>query len=191
MGELELEACRRLGGQIKMKPSTLSSGTTRRSKTVIRKFLDILKREDEGGALVEMAVTLPIVMVIMTGVFSFSIALYQKLQLAEAVSVGGRQLAVSRGQTDPCTITTSAINTSAPGLIPTTGTNGIKLTYILNGTSTTAGTSNGAGVTACSGKDLTAGSYAQITATYPCSLSVYGMSFTSCSLGTQITEVIQ
>ena len=170
-----------------MKPSTMSRRTTRRSNTVISKFLGLLKREDEGGALVEMAVTLPIVMVIMTGVFSFSIALYQKLQLAEAVSVGGRQIAVARGQTDPCTTTTNAIYAAAPGLTSAS----IKLTYVLNGTATTAGTSNGAGVTACSGTTLTTGDYAQITATYPCSLSVYGMNFTTCSLGTQITEVIQ
>ena len=170
-----------------MKPSTLSRRTTRKSNNVISKFLGLLKREDEGGALVEMAVTLPIVMVIMTGVFSFSIALYQKLQLAEAVSVGGRQIAVARGQTDPCTQATNSIYAAAPGLTSAS----IKLTYVLNGTSSTAGTSMGAGTTACSGTTLTPGDYAQITATYPCSLSVYGMSFASCSLGTQITEVIQ
>lgn len=146
-----------------------------------------LLRSCEGGALVEVAVTLPIVMVIMTGIFSFSIALYQKLQLAEAVSVGGRQLAVARGQTDACTMVTNAIYAAAPGLT----SNSITLTYVLNGTSPTNGTSNGAGVSSCSTTDLAAGTYAQVKATYPCSLSVYGMSYTSCSLGTQITEVVQ
>ena len=76
----------------KTNPTASTSARSRRVRTFLRS-------REEGGALVEMAVTLPIVMVIMTGVFSFSIALYQKLQLAEAVSVGGRQLAVARGQT--------------------------------------------------------------------------------------------
>jgi hypothetical protein len=38
---------------------------------------------------------------------------------------------------------------------------------------------------------MVAGGTATITATYPCSLSVYGMKLASCSLGSQITEVVQ
>ncbi len=41
-------------------------------------------RDNEGGALVEMAISLPILLLIMTGIFSFSVALYQKLQLARS-----------------------------------------------------------------------------------------------------------
>lgn len=47
-----------------------------------------LFRSDRGSALVELAVALPIVMLIMTGIFSFSIALNQKLVLTEAISAG-------------------------------------------------------------------------------------------------------
>ncbi len=147
----------------------------------------LLRSREEGGALVEVAVTLPVVMVIMTGIFSFSIAIYQKLQLAEAVSVGGRQLAVSKGQTDPCAFTTSAIYAAAPGLDSTS----ITLTYYLNGTSPTNTTSNGAGITKCASTLLIPGTYAQVVATYPCTLNVYGMSYADCGQGTQITEVVQ
>jgi len=48
-----------------------------------------------------MAVTLPIVMAVMTGIFSFSIALYQKLQLAEAVSNAGHMLVTDGGDNGP------------------------------------------------------------------------------------------
>src|ERR1035437_9035566 len=63
----------------------------------------------DGGALVEVAVTLPIVLLIMTGIFSFSTASFQKMELAQAVGTGGRVLAVARGNTDPCKTSASAI----------------------------------------------------------------------------------
>ena len=139
---------------------------------------------EEGGALVEMAVTLPLVMLIMTGIFSFSIAIYQKLQLAEAVSNGGHYLAVDRGDTDPCKTVANAIYAAAPGL----SSSSMTLSFDLDGTTTGAtcpGTSGAANA------NMVAGGTGEITATYPCTLAVYGASFASCSLQTQITEVIQ
>lgn len=70
-------------------------------RSVFRAFQRLFHSDSEGGALVEMAVTLPLIMLIMTGIFSFSMALYQKLQLAETVAAAGRQLAVDRGDHDP------------------------------------------------------------------------------------------
>jgi Flp pilus assembly protein TadG len=82
----------------------------------VRRFINA---DSEGNALVEMAVTLPLIMLIMTGIFSFSMALYQKLQLAEAVAAAGRQLAVDRGSHDPCADVMNAIYNGAPGLSQT------------------------------------------------------------------------
>ncbi|HEY2470740.1 MAG TPA: TadE/TadG family type IV pilus assembly protein [Terracidiphilus sp.] len=136
----------------------------------------------QGGALVEMAVTLPLILLLMTGIFSFSVALYQKLQLAEAVSNAGRVLAAERGDTDPCKTTTSALYAAAPGLAQSN----LTISYTLNGVSV------GSGVTSCSGTtNMIAGGSAQITATYPTSVSVYGKGLSSFNLATQITEVVQ
>ena len=143
--------------------------------------------DERGGALVEMAVTLPILLMMLTGIFSFSMALYQKLQLAEALSSGGRVIAAERGDNDPCQIATSAIYSSAPGL----KSSDITLTY------TIGGVNYGSGVTSCPGSgntantDMVAGGVARIEASYPCSLSIYGRSIASCTLATQITENVQ
>ena len=143
--------------------------------------------DERGGALVEMAVTLPILLMMLTGVFSFSMALYQKLQLAEALSSGGRVIAADRGDIDPCQTATSAIYSSAPGL----KAEQIKLTY------TIGGVKYGEGATSCPGgastpnANMVAGGVAQIEASYPCSLSIYGRSIASCTLATQITENVQ
>ena len=137
-------------------------------------------RNTEGGALVEMAVTLPLLLVIMTGIFSVSVAMYQKLLLTEAVSAGGRFLAADRGDPNPCTSTNTVIQNAASTL---TGT--FAFTYTLNGVasgSTCSGTTN-----------LIAGKNAQINVTYPCNIMWFGTtkSYTGCTLGGQIVEQVQ
>lgn len=154
-----------------------------------------LFRSDRGSAIVELAVALPGVMLIMTGIFTFSIALNQKLALTEAISAGGRTLALDAGDTDPCTTTTNAIYAASPGL----KSNSISLTYTLNPTPLipSAAVNYGTGTTSCPGAggkantNLAGGGNAQIQATYPCNISVYGLSFGTCTLNAAIQEVVQ
>jgi Flp pilus assembly protein TadG len=135
---------------------------------------------EEGSALVETALVLPIIFILMTGIFSCSIALYQKLELTHAAASGARYLAVDRGDTDPCAATVSKIYAAAPTLTQAS----ISTTFVLNGTTYNAKT--------CSGtSNMVSGGTAQLTVTYPCSLSVYGMSFGSCTLSENVTEVVQ
>jgi Flp pilus assembly protein TadG len=139
-------------------------------------------RRTEGGALVEMAVTLPILLIIMTGIFSVSVAMYQKLLLTEAVSAGGRYLAADRGvDLDPCDKTSTLIKSAAPTLIGTS----LSFNYTLNGVTTGS---------SCSGTaNLVAGKNAQINVTYPCSIMWFGTTskFNGCTLGAMIVEQVQ
>jgi Flp pilus assembly protein TadG len=147
----------------------------------------LVARDERGGALVEMAVAMPIMMIMLTGIFSFSMALYQKLQLSEAVSNGGRYLATSRGQVDPCSLTSAAVYSAAPGLSQAN----LKLTFTLNGVSYGSGVTTCPGASSTANSNMVAGSTAQIQASYPCTLSVYGLKFASCTLASQITENVQ
>jgi Flp pilus assembly protein TadG len=136
-----------------------------------------------------MAIVLPVMMAVMTGIFSFSMALYQKLQLAEAVSNAGHVLATDRGDNDPCNTATNAIYAGAPGLARSR----ITLTYTLNGHGYGSGTTScaaGAGA-ANANANMVANGSAQIQATYPCALGVYGMGVMSCTISSQITENVQ
>ena len=146
----------------------------------------MLHSRTEGSALVETAVTLPLVLFLMTGIFAFSIALYQKMELEEAVSTGGRTMAADRGDTDPCTTTTNSILAATPSLNHKT----LTINYTLNGTTTpaVAGTAEG---TACNGFSLNSGANAVVTATYPCTLNIYGGNYVTCTMTSQVTEVIQ
>lgn len=170
-----------------MDHSVRRSRTSGKKRSVLARLRSLFVSDSEGGALVEMAVTLPLVMGVMTGIFSFSIALYQKLQLAEAISNAGHVLATDRGDVDPCTTATNAIYAAAPGLAQSK----ITLTYII-------GTDNyGSGVTSCPGTsgaanvNMTAGGNAEVQASYACTLGVYGMRYTSCNIASQITEVVE
>jgi Flp pilus assembly protein TadG len=127
---------------------------------------------------------MPIMLCMLTGIFSFSQALYQKLQLEEAISVGGRTLAASRGVSDPCATAVSAVYAAAPGF----GNGSITFAITIDGkpytnSCTAAGGANNA--------LMPAGSSGQIVATAPCSLSIYNVKGLNCALGSQITEVIQ
>lgn len=156
-------------------------------KALGRKSEALQRRHDEGSAIVEMAVVLPVMMAVLTGIFSFSIALYQKLQLAEAVSNAGHVLATDRGDNDPCNTATNALYAAAPGLSHAN----LTLTYTLNGHAYSAGTTSCAASGGAANPYMVANGSAQIQATYTCTLGVYGMKYTSCSVASQITEDVQ
>lgn len=144
-------------------------------------------RSSQGNALVEIAVTMPIVFMLLTGVFSLTLALSQKVELTESVADGGRVLAVERGDTDPCKVATQTIDKTMLGL----DSSKLTLSYNLNGTAYGSGVTTCAGPNSGANTDMVQGKTATITASYPCLITVYGSPLINCTLGTQISEVIQ
>jgi len=138
--------------------------------------------KQRGQSLIEFTFVMPILLILTTGLVSFGLALHNFLVLTNAVNTGAQLLSISRGQTtDPCATAYTAISSAAPGL-----TSGLSLTFVINGSTYAAATSCTAGAA-----NMVQGASAQITATYPCILSVVGMSPSSCQLQTQTTEFIQ
>jgi Flp pilus assembly protein TadG len=144
------------------------------------------KRASAGGrrgqSLIEFTIVMPLLLLVATGLVSFGLALHNYLVLTNAVNTGAQLLSISRGQTaDPCATAYTAIGNAAPGL-----TSGLSLTFVINGTTY-------ASTTSCTGgaANMVQGTTAQITATYPCILSVVGMNPSPCQLQTQVAEFIQ
>ena len=139
-----------------------------------------LSRGDEGGALIEIALTVPVLLAVLTGIVTFGIAYSNQLMLTQAVGTAGQYLAQIRTtSTDPCSDVFSALKNAAPGLISTS----ISLTTTMNGTANTG--------TSCSGKqtELVQGSTVSVYATYPCSLAIYNLKLPgTCSLTAKVTE---
>jgi Flp pilus assembly protein TadG len=146
-------------------------------------------REQEGQAMVEMALVLPVLLLVVTGILTFGLAFNNYLLLTEATSVGARTLAISRGETtDPCATAATAVYAAAPLLVAAD----LSFTFVLNGTTYTgASCSSGSSTTGAAG-NLKQGAYASVTVTYPCNLAVYGANYApNCSLQSQISELVQ
>ena len=149
-----------------------------------------LRTGREGGqSLVEFALCLPLLLLVVTGIFTFSFALNNYLTLTNAVGIGGQLLAVSRGQTtDPCNTAASAIYGASPLLSQTAFT----FSFVLNGNSYSGASCSSGSTTTGAAGNLVQGANAQVTATYPCNLMVYGVNYLpSCKLTSQVTEVVQ
>ena len=141
---------------------------------------------EEGAALFEMAMVMPVALLVLTGLLSFATFINNNLELANATSLAGQYLALSRSTTaasDPCNVLYSSFEQVAPCLDPA------KLTFQLtfNGGSPNNGTTCTSAATS-----MAQGANAQIIVKYPCTLGMYGVNFApTCSLTSQITEIIQ
>ena len=148
-----------------------------------------LRNGNDGGALVEFAMVLPLLLLITTGMLSFGIALNNFLTLTNATSIGARFLAVDRGiNLDPCAATIAIVNTTVPGLNPAS----LTFTFVINGTPYPGPSCNSTSLATGAAGSMVQGTAAQVIVTYPCSLLVYGKNIIpGCTLKTQTTEEIQ
>jgi Flp pilus assembly protein TadG len=146
-------------------------------------------RNEEGQAMVEMALALPVLLLVLTGILTFGLAFNNYVLLTEATSIGARTLAISRGATtDPCATASSAVIAAAPLLTPAS----LSFSFVLNGASYTGTSCSSGSSTTGAAANLVQGSNAIVTVTYPCSLAVYGANYAPhCSLQAQMTELIQ
>jgi Flp pilus assembly protein TadG len=171
--------------------ATRSSGAHLRASLRGKLRAGLGKSNETGAAVVEMALVLPILMLMLTGIFAFGIAFNNYVELTNAVDIGGRKLAISRlATTDPCNTAVTVIEQAAPYLKPA----GLSFSFVLNTTAYPANT------TTCSSGSTTTGAAANlvqgqpvtVTVTYPCSLGVYGKNLVpGCTLSAQVTELVQ
>jgi Flp pilus assembly protein TadG len=138
----------------------------------------ILRKGEEGSAILEIALVTPILMGLLTAICTFAVGFNNQLTLNGAVGQGANYLqTLGANATDPCAQTMTAIENAAPSLKPSS----IKLTIAINGT-TVSDTSN-----SCTGAVATLAAAANepvtVSATYPCVLTImslgYGTKFIS------------
>ncbi len=147
-------------------------------------------REDSGSSMIEIALCLPVLLMVALGITSFGVAMNNYLLLNESSSVAARQLAISRGQTlDPCAFTSSAVYAAAPTLTKSN----LTFTYTLNGTKYTGTTCSSASMTTGAAGNLVQGSTATVQVSYPCTLMIYNTNYApnGCKLSAQTTELVQ
>ena len=116
--------------------------------------------------MVEMAIALPVILMILFAILQFGVVFHDYLALTDAVRVGSRKAAVSREVPDPVGKTKSAVQAAAPNLnLPSDDIDVVS--------------------------PWTPGSDVTVTATYPYSLKLYGVSIMSGSLSSSTTERVE
>ena len=146
---------------------------------------------DDGSSLIELALCLPPLLLLTTGIFAFGMAVNNYAMLTNAAGSGATQLSVSRGGSlDPCAAVAAAVTAAAPMLVPA------NLTYVtvINGSSyagpSCASSSLGSG--AAGVLTLGKGTQASVSVGYPCHLALYGLnSFPNCILTAKSSDMIQ
>jgi Flp pilus assembly protein TadG len=130
----------------------------RRVKLIAGRLLRPLRlRGEEGASLVELAIVLPLMLVVLTVAISFSLAFYNLQELENAVSLASQALGATAGVTaTPCTQVVSQVVAALPGWTASSLTYKISITNAA-GTATpyTWTGSSGSGLTNC---DSSAGS---------------------------------
>ncbi len=139
------------------------------------------RKQRIAAVAVEFALIGPVLFLLVLGASAFGIATNNYIQLTGATSIGARQLAISRGAATPYSDTVSQIKGAAPSLTP----GNITITLKVNGTACATDA-------ACTSA-LVAGAPAQVIATYPCNLVIYGTNFapSGCTLSANTTERVQ
>lgn len=122
---------------------------------------------DEGGAMVEFALVAPILLLLLTGMFSVVMALTNYEQLGNATFAAAQQLITSRqmlSNGDPCATVESDITTALPSWTAS------KFTYTVTITDS-SGTAHPYGPTAGSSFTCTPG-YAELASNEPATVAV-------------------
>jgi Flp pilus assembly protein TadG len=172
-----------LNGDLPTKPRQSASHSLGRA------IGNALRRHDDGGSMVEFALVFPILMLIVTAIFTFGIAFNNYVTLTDAVGVAGRQLAISSLQTlDPCATAATAVYKAAPLL----SQSNLTFTFTLNGTGYNGATCSSTSQSSGAPSNLQSGDDATITVTYPCNLTIWGKNYApSCTLSATTTEKVQ
>lgn len=129
--------------------------------------------DEAGGAMVEAAIVLPILLVVVMGIAQFGLAFNNYVTLHNAVRSGTREMAISRapGQ-DACALGVARLRAAAPSLTQSS----LTITPTVTASCT----------------NLTIGSDAKISATYPCNINILGIDFApSCILRATTTERVE
>jgi Flp pilus assembly protein TadG len=125
-----------------------------------------ITRDEGGQAVVEFALVLPILLAVVTAIFSFGMTFKDYLTLTDAVRAGARVAVVSRNTPDPTGAAKAAVIDAGTDLGLTAANVDVQSTW-------------------------QPGSDVKVTGTYPYSISVFGIPVNSGSLTSSTTVRVE
>lgn len=173
----------------------------RRSQSALqRAWLQWRNRGEDGQSLVEFGIVVPLLLLVLTGIFSFGVIFNQYQVLTNATNSAARAFALSAGgaanststapNADPCAYVATIVSGDVPGINTTNLT--YKIVYTVNSTSAQT-TYNGTGSSAptCANLEMNSSDTVQVTVTYPVSALLYSWTSKSYTLTATSTEFVQ
>jgi hypothetical protein len=125
--------------------------------------------------MVELALVLPLLLLLVLGIFKFGTTFTHYLTLHNAVRAGARQLAIERGQATPCSDAIARVQSVGSTLDGLT----VQDPPDFEGPSSSCAS-------------LVAGEAATMSASMPCDLVIFGIDFApGCTLSASATERIE
>ena len=125
-------------------------------------------RSEQGQTMVEFVLVLPVLMVVLFGIVQFGLAFNNYVALTDSVRAGARTAAVSAQTSDPVGITTTRVKTASGDL-----------------------NSSKVNVTVSAPSGWVHGNDVVVTATYPYSISLFGVVVANGNLSSKTTERIE
>ena len=151
-----------------------------------------LRFGDKGQALVEIALVMPLLLMLLVGMFSVGVAMIQYEMLGEATFAGSQQFQNGRGiLTDPCASAAAAVTAALPNWVAANITYSASITDD-TGTAQTIAASTGS--FSCSGGSdyLTQYEPATLTVSYPYTwIPIYGVKLGTGSLTRSQTVLVE
>jgi len=145
-------------------------------------------RGEDGQALVEFAIVLPLLLILVTGIIQFGLLFNKYITLTDAVRSGAQTLALGRGLSDPCdpavlqaVNSATAIGLTSAQVTPSFASGSDYCgsgTYTYNTSGNTAGNEG-------------EGDQGTLTATQPFTLSVFGLGIMSLNLSASASDAIE
>ena len=153
-------------------------------------------RREEGQALVEFALAMPILLLLLTAILQFGSVYNQYEALTDAARTGARELAVEYKSTDPCDAAVVQTVTSAAGVVTLPYSDVTPTFHSPTGGTTTnsyCGTyAGGSCTTSCySGGAEQEGDEATVTINYPATISIFGLKVMNINLSTESSDAVE
>jgi Flp pilus assembly protein TadG len=149
-------------------------------------------RREDGQALVELALAMPLLLLLLMGIIQFGIMISDYSTLVDAARAGAQELAVGRGLSDPCDLAVSQAMTNTAGAMSLPSSD---ITPSFHSTADYCGTSSGCAFkyqSSCNANgNLVQGDEATMTISYPYTLSVIGLGVLHLNLSSSSSDAIQ
>jgi len=151
-----------------------------------------LRFGDKGQALVEAAIVLPLMLMLLVGMFSVGVAMIQYEMLGEATFAGSQQFQNGRGiLTDPCASVATAVSAALPNWVAANITYSASITDD-TGTAQTIPASTGSFSCAGGANYLTQYEPATLTVSYPYTwIPIYGVKLGTGALTRSQTVLVE